>query len=206
MRDLDASERVDLALAKLKENLAELSTRPPKTINALLGIEGRSAQVYFNAWKDLPINWRKNGRKPIPSDWLKFSSRYSTQANRAKSHNASHPLNAMLNYAYAVLESHVRSQLISLGYDPTIGFMHAYGADRAALVLDLMEPLRPTVDRIIVDFARTKAFNPADFTIRRDGVCRLNPELAKALVRLLESQTLRISLLMQRSFLPTRIA
>ena len=111
----------------------------------------------------------------------------------------------MLNYAYAVLESRVRSQLIALGYDPTIGIIHAYGEDRAALVLDLMEPLRPIVDRIILDLVRAKAFNPADFTIRRDGVCRLNPELAKALVKMLENQTLGISLLVQRSFLPTRI-
>jgi CRISP-associated protein Cas1 len=205
LRDLECSERVNLALAKLKDNLAELNTRPPKTINALLGIEGRSAQVYFDAWKELPISWRRNARKPIPDDWLKFNSRYSTQANRGQSHNASHPVNAMLNYAYAVLESRVRSQLIALGYDPTIGFIHACGDDRVALVLDLIEPLRPIVDRIILDFVRAKAFTPTDFTIRRDGVCRLNPELGKALVRLLENQTLGISLLVQRSFLPTRI-
>lgn len=205
LRDLEDSERLDAALSKLKDSLSEIGTRPPKTINALLGIEGRSAQFYFQAWRDIPLQWKKT-RKPIPGDWLKFTSRYSTQAKRAKSHNASHPINAMLNYAYAVLESRVRSQLIALGYDPTLGFVHAYGEDRAALVLDLMEPLRPIVDRIVLEFVRTKSFNAADFTIRRDGVCRLNPELAKVLVGLLENSTLSISLLLQRSFVPLRIA
>jgi CRISPR-associated protein Cas1 len=205
LRDLDPSDRSETALAKLKDSLAELSARPPRTINALLGIEGRSAQAYFNAWKDLPIRWKRNSRKPIPNDWLKFVSRYSNRASYARGHHASHPVNAMLNYAYAVLESRVRSQLIALGYDPTIGFIHSYGEDRAALVLDLMEPLRPVVDRIALGLIRSEPFNPADFTIRGDGVCRLNPELAKALVGLLESETLGISLLVQRAFLPTRI-
>jgi hypothetical protein len=68
-----------------------------------------------------------------------------------------------------------------------------------------MEPLRPTVDRIILDFARANPFNPADFTIRRDGACRLNPELAKILVGLVERQAPRIDILIQRNFLPTRL-
>ena len=204
LRDLEPSERLDVALVKLKGNLAEIAVRPPKTINALLGIEGRSAQTYFQTWRNIPLQWKKT-RKPIPGDWLNFTSRYSTQAKRAKSHNASHPVNAMLNYAYAVLESRVRSQLIALGYDPTLGFIHAYGGDRSALVLDLMEPLRPIVDRAVLGFVHAQSFNPSDFTIRRDGVCRLNPELAKVLVRLLESETFGVSLLVQRSHLPTRI-
>jgi CRISPR-associated protein Cas1 len=205
LRDLDPSDRSETALAKLKDSLAELSTRPPRTTNALLGIEGRSAQAYFNAWKDLPIRWKRNSRKPIPNDWLKFVSRYSNQASYARGHHATHPVNAMLNYAYAVLESRVRSQLTALGYDTTIGFIHTWREDRAALVLDLMEPLRPIVDRIVIDFVRAKEFNPGDFTIRRDGVCRLNPELAKTLVGALEGQTLGISVLVQRSFLPMRL-
>src|SRR6266852_2730615 len=36
----------------------------------------------------------------------------------------SHPVNAMLNYAYAVLIARVQIQLIANGYDPTLGIMH----------------------------------------------------------------------------------
>jgi CRISP-associated protein Cas1 len=43
LRDLEPSDRADSALAKQKESLAELRISPPKSINALLGIEGRSA-------------------------------------------------------------------------------------------------------------------------------------------------------------------
>ena len=57
-----------------------------------------------------------------------------------------------------------------------------------------MEPLRPVVDRGVLDLVRDQTFKPADFTIRKDGVCRLNPELAKCIVAhqaaLLETNTL----------------
>jgi hypothetical protein len=45
-----------------------------------------------------------------------------------------------------------------------------------------MEPERPKVDRAVLDFVKAHVFDPADFTIRSDGVCRLNPEMARLLV------------------------
>src|SRR6266567_7934045 len=66
---------------------------------------------------------------------------------------------------------------------PIIGHLHAEKLDRPALVFDLMEPLRPIVDRKVLEFVRARTFHPADFTIRPDGVCRLNPEMAKWVVR-----------------------
>jgi CRISPR-associated protein Cas1 len=60
-----------------------------------------------------------------------------------------------------------------------IGIMH-YDRDSApAFVFDVMEPERPEVDRAVLAFLRTEALHPADFTIREDGVVRLNPELAR---------------------------
>src|SRR5262249_51243841 len=104
----------------------------------------RSALAYFNAWQGLPLRWKGTGRKPIPNDWRKFASRTSLQSSKAQNRNASHPVNAMLNYAYAVLESRVRSEIVVHGYDPMIGYLHSYDKDRAALVFDLMEPLSPS--------------------------------------------------------------
>jgi hypothetical protein len=45
-----------------------------------------------------------------------------------------------------------------------------------------MEPLRPVVDRRVLDFVQAHTFHPADVTSRSDGVCRLNPEMAKYVV------------------------
>ncbi len=49
-----------------------------------------------------------------------------------------------------------------------------------ALVFDMMEPERPKVDRAVLAFLRSDALQSCDFTIREDGVVRLNPELARS--------------------------
>jgi CRISPR/Cas system-associated endonuclease Cas1 len=61
------------------------------------------------------------------------------------------------------------------------GYLHTSTPERQALVLDLMEPQRPIVDRAVLEFVQAHTFHPADFTIRSDGACRLNPEMAKRL-------------------------
>ena len=143
-----------------------------------------------------------HGRKPIPSDWLKFTARTSLQSTKPQNRNASHPVNAMLNYAYAVLESRVRLEIVAHGYDPMIGYLHSYDKDRAALVFDLMEPLRPVVDHNHLGFYSQRAIQYGRFHNTPRRCLSTNPELAKTLVGLLESQALGISLLVQRSLCP----
>src|SRR5262249_6144829 len=86
---------------------------------------------------------------------------------------------------YAVLESQVRLATVAEGVDPTIGYLHAMRPGRAALVYDLMEPLRPKIDRLILDFVRTQTFTPTDFLLTESGVCRLHPQLAQRVIELL---------------------
>jgi CRISPR-associated endonuclease Cas1 len=89
----------------------------------------------------------------------------------------------MLNYAYAVLESQVRIAAVSQGLDPTVGYLHAFRPRRAALVYDLMEPLRPHTDRLALGFSYSRTFSPNDFILGPDGVCRLHPQLAKQITQ-----------------------
>ena len=100
----------------------------------------------------------------------------------AGNRNAAHPINSILNYAYATLESEIRIKAISDGYDPTIGVLHEGSDASSKFVFDLMEPERPKIDRAVLDFVKGHVFDPADFVIRADGVCRLNPEMARMVV------------------------
>jgi CRISPR-associated protein Cas1 len=171
----------ELAVLKHRRDGKELVDKPPKSLAALLGVEGRTAQAYFSAWQSIPIQWKGLTRRAIPEDWHRVGQRQSLNGTRTKGRNrhASHPVNAMLNYAYAILESQVRMQIVADGLDPTIGYLHTSTSERQALVLDLMEPRRPLVDRKVLEFVRAHTFHPADFTIRSDGVCRINPEMAR---------------------------
>jgi CRISPR-associated endonuclease Cas1 len=101
-----------------------------------------------------------------------------------RNRHATHPVNAMLNYAYAVLESQVRIATVAHGLDRTIGYLHTSRPGRAALVYDLMEPLHPRVDGLVLDFLQSHSFAPNDFVLGADGVCRLHPQLAKQASRL----------------------
>jgi len=98
-----------------------------------------------------------------------------------ESNNARHPVNAMLNYGYAMLISMVRTEVVSVGLDPSIGIAHRRAGNSIPLVYDLMEPLRPIVDRKILEFALSHTFTPGDFTINSQGGCRLNPQMARVI-------------------------
>jgi CRISPR-associated protein Cas1 len=115
-----------------------LARRPAANQQELLGIEGRSAEFYFRSWYGLPIRWKGIGRRPVPPEWLCIGPR--TSARNRKNRGASHPVHAMLNYGYAVLESQVRTEIVRVGLNPAIGVMHANAPKRAPLVLDVMEP------------------------------------------------------------------
>ena len=97
----------------------------------------------------------------------------------------------MLNYAYGVLVSQTQIRLIAEGYDPTAGIMHDRESDRGsypAFALDHMEPMRPVADRAILQLIGSTTFTGADFSIQPDGVCRLNPELARRVSLLVTEQ------------------
>ena len=99
---------------------------------------------------------------------------------KPENRNASHPVNAMLNYAYAVKLAELKVRAIADGYDPTLGVMHNSHRGSPAWVLDMIELERSAVDAAILQFVRDYTFAAADFILRKDGVCRLSPQLARA--------------------------
>ena len=126
-----------------------------------------------------------NGEGPasdqFQNSWKEIGQRTSL-FHRAGNRNASHPVNAILNYAYTVLQSEIQINAIAEGYDPTIGIMHEARDGSSAFIFDLMEPERPITDRKVLEFIKGHVFDPADFVIRTDGVCRLNPGMARCVV------------------------
>jgi CRISPR/Cas system-associated endonuclease Cas1 len=95
----------------------------PENIPGLRTLEANCAASYFRSWAGIPIRWRGTSRRPIPDNWHIIGQR-SSPYHLAGNRNAGHPVNAILNYASATLESEIRIKAVSEGYDPTIGIMH----------------------------------------------------------------------------------
>lgn len=144
--------------------------------------EAVAAQIYFAVWRKLRLKWKTDKKHPIPDEWHYFTQRGSLAGKQNTP--AIHPVNAMLNYAYRVLESQVLIAVIVAGFDPTIGYLHTSRPGRMALVYDLMEPLRPKVDEVVLAFVLSQTFAPQDFLLTERGVCRLSPSLTERLLEM----------------------
>jgi CRISPR-associated endonuclease Cas1 len=174
-----------LAIAKCEGSIDYLRRDRARTIDEVRSIEANSAATYFNSWNGLPLSWRSRWKHPVPDAWLTIGSRRSSGRGRfASNRNATHPLNAMLNYAYAALRSQIHIEAAAAGFDPCRGIMHHDREDTQAFVYELIEPRRPAVDALILDFALRTPFSGADFVLRSDGVCRLTPQLSRVVTRL----------------------
>lgn len=168
------------AIQFIKSAIIEISGKKIIAKDILMGMEGRAAAFYFDAWRGTPIRWSLSRKSLIPADWYFLGGRRSSL--RKSNGGARHPINAMLNYGYAVLHSELKMRLTSEGFDPKIGLAHATEKYRDALVLDHMEPLRPVVDREVLRFVLNGTMVPEDFTITNEGFCRLNTQLARKVV------------------------
>lgn len=170
----------ELAITAIEKVQTSLQTASGLSGDRLRGIEGGVGYAYFRAWNSVPIRWKGTSRRPIPDDWRRIGWRRSHISNRNR--NAHHPVNAMLNYAYGILENEVRMHLVGAGFDLSIGVLHTSYERQQPLVYDLMEPLRPIVDRAILSIVQVHTFTPGDFTLLDSGVCRVNPRLATSVV------------------------
>ena len=66
------------------------------------------------------------------------------------------PINAALNYGYAILLSTVNREILSLGYITQLGLNHCNQFNPYNLGSDLMEPLRGFIDAIVIKLMPTE--------------------------------------------------
>ena len=180
----------DRALEKITLYRETLKSNPPEKLKSLLGIEAQIASSYFAVWRTLEIKWKNKTRNPIPDEWQQFYSRQSLAVLNKGGSNifATHPVNAMLNYAYTVLLGRMQIHAIADGFDPMLGVVHkrkrsSFGPVRPGFAIDIMEPHRPVVDRSVLKLIQEATFSGADFELQSDGVVRLNPEMVRILTK-----------------------
>ena len=134
--------------------------------NALRGIEGESARVYYSVFDDL-----------IRSTDAQFC--FESRSRRPPLN----PVNAMLSFLYTLLMHDCRSALESVGLDPAVGFLHEDRPGRHSLALDLMEELRPVIaDRVCLSLINRRQVSPGGFSTAVSGAVCMQDKSRKTLL------------------------
>jgi CRISPR-associated endonuclease Cas1 len=163
---------------RVLDECRELAERA-ETLPGLARLEARAADAYWSAWIGLPLRFGPPSyARRVPPWWRAYRGR-GTGLDGPR--EATEPANALLNYAYALLETEAALALQEAGLDPALGLLHSDQDGRASLVYDVMEPARPTADRLVLSFVLSHVFRPGELHLLRDGRCRLDQDLCARL-------------------------
>jgi CRISPR-associated endonuclease Cas1 len=143
--------------------------------------EAMAAAAYWSAWASVPVRFARRDAALVPAHWQVVGPRSSPLTGSPRL--AAAPAQAILNYLYALLEGEATIAARVVGLDPGLGVLHADQLNRDSLSADLMEPVRPLVDRFVLRLLATRTFAAADFFETRQGVCRVTPPLATELAQ-----------------------
>lgn len=137
------------------------------SLENLLGLEGEAASLYFGSFRSM--------LGKLPRSW-------GADFSRRTRNPAQDPVNACLNYVYALLLADAVKSLVACGLDPNAGFLHSSGRNKPAMALDLVEEFRaPVGDSVVVGALNNGELGKSDFTSLMGNV-RLSANGRRSLV------------------------
>lgn len=168
------TERTRDRLGQLEADCADAASG-----DDLLTIEAKAANEYWTAWESLPVDFEHPDRDGVPDHWRTVGPRSSPLSKNAR--KAVTPAHAILNYLYAVLRAEANLGIRAMGMEPGLSLYHSSRRWRDSFSDDLMEPVRPLVDRWVLQLLQERTFSKADFFETPEGVVRVMPPLAEKL-------------------------
>lgn len=130
------TEKIEL-LNSIYDEVLKVSSK-----DELLGIEGRASKIYFSVLREVLGGFGFEARKRRPPG---------------------DPANALLSFAYTLLQTRIFSYAVVVGFDPYIGFLHSHKWGRPSLVLDIMEEFRFFAERVVVGALNMKVITEESF-------------------------------------------
>ena len=129
-------------------------------------IEAQAAHLYDNLKREQAKSIRDLGFSILPGDPKNIEGQtariywQTLFGNDFSRRDDDDEANRLLNYGYAVLRAMVVRAIVAKGLHPGIGLHHRNTYDPFPLGADLMEPFRPTVDRVALKYLH-KEMTPA---------------------------------------------
>lgn len=144
----------------------------------LRGYEGAAAAAYFGAYTHLF------------AESLQFSGR--------KKRPPPDPVNVCLSLGYTLLHYDAVRACHIVGLDAMLGFFHDVSFGRESLACDLMEPLRPLMDRWVWQLFKDRQLRPEHFSSDVGGRCQMNKAGRQIFYGFYESQAGPVRRLLRR--------
>jgi CRISPR-associated protein Cas1 len=165
----DHSEKIDIdTISGASQKLANAMRRlqSESSLDILRGIEGESADAYFDVFDHLITSQKddftfheRNRRPPLDN------------------------VNCLLSFIYTILMHDVRSALESVGLDPAVGFLHRDRPGRYSLALDLMEEFRPYIaDRLTLSLINLSQVQGKGFKKKESGAVWMEDDTRKTVL------------------------
>jgi CRISPR-associated endonuclease Cas1 len=155
-----------------------------ETVEEARQLEAIAAVAYFAAWVGRPettMRFARSQEARVPRHWKAFTSRRSPIAAGSGNRRAATPLNAICNYLFKLGEVECHLAALAVGLDPGLGLLHADVRSRSSLADDLLEPVRPSIERLALRVIGERVFTRADFMESDDGSVRIAPPLRQDL-------------------------
>jgi hypothetical protein len=173
----------DLELGEILSEIAS-AVEVTESVDEVRGLEATAAASYFDAWMSNPAvvpRFAAADRDHVPAHWLRYDGRRSLLGKGNVNRKAERPTNVLLNVLYRLAAIEARLACLAVGLDSSFGALHLDAVNRDSLVLDLLEPLRPEVDRFVLDLLAERTFTRKDFIERSDGSIQIGPALSQQL-------------------------
>ncbi|GIX03628.1 MAG: hypothetical protein KatS3mg113_0634 [Planctomycetaceae bacterium] len=88
-----------------------------------------------------------------------------------------------MSLAYTLLLQRIIARAESQGYEIYLGALHEYHPGRPSLACDLMEPIRPQMDRWVVEICSRQRVVPEKFIVDSEtGGLRLHPSVLPKII------------------------
>jgi CRISPR-associated endonuclease Cas1 len=169
----------DPAPVVIARRLEAISTA--QTLDEIRSHEAVAGRWYWHQLAHIPIRFDTTARRAVPDHWHHGGPRTSALSGMKSSRKAASPLHALINYAYAILETEATIVLQAYGFDPALGILHTDKRYRGSLAADLMEACRPAADEAVIELITGRELHRGDVYETPEGVCRLGPGLAAEL-------------------------
>lgn len=139
-------------IGSLQEHIVKLEQLPNKetvSLATLRGIEGSATRSWFSAYTQAfpaSLGFTGRNRRP-PKD----------------------PVNAVLSFCYTMMHFEAVRAAHAAGLDPLIGFYHQPAFGRESLASDLIEPLRPAIDLMVLELFSKKILRDEHFSTHENA-------------------------------------